>query len=90
MDVFWDPSKARVNLNKHGVRFADAETSLFDPAALTIEDTDSSGEQRFVTIGRDATDKLLVVVHAWRGENIRLISARRATRREVRAYEEGI
>ncbi|MDH3526765.1 MAG: BrnT family toxin, partial [Gammaproteobacteria bacterium] len=51
MDVFWNPFKARVNLKKHGIRFADASTVLFDPDALTIEDTDSVGEQRFVTIG---------------------------------------
>jgi uncharacterized DUF497 family protein len=90
MDVFWDPAKAWANLGKHGVRFADAETVLFDPAALTIEDTDSSGEQRFVTIGRDATTRLLVVVYTWRGDHIRLISARRANRWEIRAYEEGL
>jgi uncharacterized DUF497 family protein len=90
MDVFWDPAKARMNLTKHGVRFADAETVLFDPAALTIEDIDSADEQRFVSVGRDATGRLLVVIYAWRGNNIRLISARRATRREVRAYEEGL
>ena len=90
MDVFWNPSKARVNLKKHGVRFADASTALFDPVALTIEDTDSVGEQRFVTIGRDATGKILVVVYAWREDNVRLISARRANRWEIRTYEEGL
>ncbi len=90
MDVFWDPAKARAHLNKHGVRLADAETVLFDPAALTIEDNDSTGEQRFVSIGRDATSKLLVVVYTWRGDRIRLISARKANRWEIRAYEEGL
>ena len=90
MDVFWNPSKARSNLKKHEVRFADASTVLFDPAALTIEDTDSVEEQRFVTIGRDATGKVLVVVYTWREDNIRLISARRANRWEIRAYEEGL
>jgi len=90
MDVFWNPFKARVNLKKHGIRFADASTVLFDPDALTIEDTDSVGEQRFVTIGRDATGKVLVVVYTWREDNIRLISARRANRWEIRTYEEGL
>jgi uncharacterized DUF497 family protein len=90
MDVVWDPAKARANLKKHGVRFADAELVLFDPSALTIEDKDSETQQRFVTIGRDATGTVLVVVHAYQDEGIRLISARRASRKEIHVYEEGI
>ncbi len=71
---------------KHGVSFADAVAAFSDEAALTIEDDDPD-EQRFVTIGIDAFGRLLVVVYAWRGDDIRVISARKATRRERRHYE---
>ena len=90
VDVLWDPEKARVNLKKHGVRFSDAETVLFDPNALTREDMESGGEQRFVTVGMDAPGRILIVVYTYRGEDIRLISARSANRRERMQYEEGI
>lgn len=90
VDVLWDPEKARVNLKKHGVRFADAEMVLFDPNALTREHMDSEGEQRFVTVGMDSRGRILIVVHTYRGEDIRLISARSATKRERMQYEEGI
>ena len=90
MDVVWDPEKARLNLKKHGVRFSDAEMVFFDPHALTREDTDTEHEQRFVTIGMDSCERVLVAVYAYRGEDIRLISARPATKRERRSYEEGI
>lgn len=63
---------------------------LFDPAALSFEDRDAEGEQRFVSIGRNALDAVLVVVYTYREDHIRLISARRATRKEGRVYEEGI
>ena len=87
MDVLWDPEKAMVNLKKHGVRFSDAETVLFDPNALTREDMESEGEQRFVTVGMDALGRILIVVYTYRGEDIRLISARSATKREKMQYE---
>ena len=90
MEVRWDPSKAKANYKKHGVRFSDAETVLYDPMALSFEDEDTVGEQRFVSIGRDAVGNIFVVVYSYRDETIRLISARRATRKEVRIYEEGI
>ena len=90
MDVLWDSGKARVNLKKHGVRFSYAETVLFDPNALTREDMESEGEQRFVTVGMDSGGRVLVVVYTYRGEDIRLISARSATKRERMQYEEGI
>jgi uncharacterized DUF497 family protein len=90
VDVVWDPDKAKVNLKKHGVRFADAETVLFDPNALTREDMETEGEQRFVTVGMDALGRILIVVYTYRGEDIRLISARSANRRERMQYEEGI
>jgi uncharacterized DUF497 family protein len=90
VDVLWDPGKARVNLKKHGVRFSDAETVLFDPNALTREDMESEGEQRFITVGMDSLGRILIVVYAYRGEDIRLISARSATKSERMQYEEEI
>ena len=89
MDVVWDPRKSASNLAKHGITFADASTVLEDPLALSIED-DRHDEQRFVTLGHDLTGRLLVVVFAFDGPNIRLISARRATPNERRDYEEGV
>jgi uncharacterized DUF497 family protein len=88
--ILWDPSKARTNLRKHGVRFSDAEMVLFDPNAITDEDDTSEAEKRYVSIGLDSMLRVLVVVFTYRGEDIRLISARPATPRERRQYEEGI
>lgn len=88
--VLWDPEKADVSYRKHKVRFSDAESVLFDPMALTRGDRSADDEQRFVTIGIDALDRLLVVVYTYRGQDIRLISARRATKNERKSYEEGI
>ena len=84
----WDPRKADANYRKHGVRFSEAATVLSDELAVTVEDA-GPGEQRFVTIGESAEGRLLVVVYAWRGERIRLISAREATPRERRNYGSG-
>ncbi len=53
MEAEWDPDKAAINLKKHGVRFSDAEASLFDPNALISEDASAEGEQRFIVIGID-------------------------------------
>ena len=90
MGVVWDPGKARDNLAKHGVRFSDAEGVLLDPDALTREDLQARAEQRFVSIGVDGFGRVLVVVYTYRGHDVRLISARPATRRESAHYEEGI
>ncbi|MBI2115813.1 MAG: BrnT family toxin [candidate division NC10 bacterium] len=90
MRVAWDPEKAKLNLRKHGIHFSDAEGVLFDPHALTEEDQTAQGEHRYVTIGLDSLGRILVVVYAYRGDDIRLISARRATRKERRSYETGI
>lgn len=90
MAVVWDPAKAAANLEKHGIRFADAEPVLFDPLAITLEDVTAETEQRHVSIGADALGRTVVVVYAYRGTDVRLISARRATRKERRQYEEGI
>ncbi|MYA66752.1 MAG: BrnT family toxin [Gammaproteobacteria bacterium] len=88
--VIWDQSKARSNLAKHGVAFEDAELVLSDPVALTIEDPDALTERRQVTIGMDALSRVIVVVFTQRGEAARIISARKATRKEREAYAEGI
>jgi uncharacterized DUF497 family protein len=86
MEVEFDPDKARSNLKKHKVSFAHAEQVLRDPMALTIEDPDSEGEVRFVTLGMDALGRVLVVVHAPRGDRVRLISARKASAGEAEQY----
>jgi len=82
----WDKSKARDNESKHGISFADTFAVFEDPNAVTLEDF-QKGEQRYVTIGMDAFGRILVVVYTWRGDNIRIISARKAVRYEVRQYE---
>src|SRR5437762_8426017 len=85
----WDEAKARRNLKKHGVTFAEATSVLGDPLSLTIDDPlHSEQEARFVTIGQSSAGRLLVVVHAEREDHIRIISARVATRRERQSYEE--
>ena len=87
MDYQWDPNKAKSNLKKHGVRFADAMSVFEDENAITIEDEHES-ENRFITIGRDILLRILVVVYTFRGHIIRIISARKATARERKIYEE--
>ena len=87
MRFTFDPAKAAANLRKHGVSFADAEGVLMDPLALTIEDIHSTGERRFIAIGNGNGGELLVVVYTERGPDYRLISARRATRKERKDYE---
>lgn len=84
----YDPAKAAANLKKHGVSFADAEGVLEDPLALTVQDPDSEGETRFITIGMGNAGELLVVVYTERNDEYRIISARRPTRKERRSYED--
>lgn len=88
MGYQWDPNKARINERKHGIKFADAVAVFEDDRAITIPD-DYPDEERFVTIGRDALWRIVVVVYTWRGDDIRIISARKATRREREQYEKG-
>jgi uncharacterized DUF497 family protein len=88
MKVVWDIRKAAANIRDHAIEFSHAATVLNDPMSVTIEDT-RHGEQRFVTIGSDLLGRILVVVYAYSGEEeIRLISARKATPKERRIYEE--
>jgi len=85
----WDSRKARSNLEKHGVSFEEAKSVFGDPASLTIRDPEHSEfEDRFVILGYSERGKLLVVVHTERGDNIRIINARRASKRERVVYEE--
>jgi len=85
----WDPRKSETNLRKHRVSFHEAATVFADPLTLTYPDPDHSiFEQRFLTIGTSNTGRLLIVAHTDKGETMRLISARRATARERKHYEE--
>ena len=88
MDSFeYDTAKAEANFKKHGVAFPDGEGVLQDPLALTLEDPESRGEQRFVAIGVGHGGELLVVAYTERAGAFRLISVRRATRKERKQYE---
>lgn len=86
MEFEFDPTKAKANLRKHGLSFSHAEQALRDPMAVTIEDPDAIGEQRFVSLGMDALGRVLVVVHTQREERTRVISARKASRGESEQY----
>ncbi len=87
----WHAAKARANFAKHGVSFAEAATVFLDPLALTFPDPDHSGaEVREITIGHGAGGAVIFVSHAIREGRVRVISARKATRRERKQYEEGI
>ncbi len=88
MEFEWDPEKAKINLTKHGVSFPHASTIFGDPLSMTFHDPDhSDDEDRYITIGSSADDVLLIVSHTDRDERIGIISARKATRRERRIYE---
>jgi uncharacterized DUF497 family protein len=90
MIVEWDDRKAAANLRKHGVSFSEAVTVLEHVLGVTYRDVDHSlDESRYLTIGPSSGGRILVVAHTEREEAIRLISARHATRRERRHYEEG-
>lgn len=89
MGLEWDPEKAESNFRKHGVRFAETEPVFEDDLALTIPDDESDpDEPRFISIGMGAMARILVVVYADRGNNIRIISARLAEPHEREVYEE--
>ncbi len=88
MQYQWDRNKALSNLNKHGIDFADAVSVFSDELAITIFD-DRFEEERFITIGIDLFSRVLVVVYTMRDDEIRLISARKASKNERSQYEEG-
>ena len=86
----WDPTKAASNLKDHKVSFEEASTVFGDPLASTFPDPDhGAGEERWLTFGLSSPGRLLVVSHTERRLKVRLISARPATRRERKIYEEG-
>ena len=88
MQFSWDPDKALQNQSDHGVSFQEASTVFGDLLAVTVSDPDHSiGEERFVTMGQSNASQLLVVCHTEQGDNIRIISARRATAHERKDYE---
>lgn len=90
VNIAWDPDKAAANLVAHGVGFAEAATVLNDDHALTREDRDAQGEQRFVSLGMSASGALLVVVFTHREPDIyRLISAWKANKPQRKQYENG-
>jgi len=85
----WDPEKAAANLRRHGVTFEEASTAFGDPLSLTIGDPDHSDEEnRLILLGYSDARRLLAVSHTERGETIRLISARIASRPERKDYEQ--
>jgi len=86
----WDNKKAQSNNKKHGITFEEASSIFGDILSITISDpAHSIGENRFITIGRSINDKLIVVVHTDRDDIIRIISARKAARNEIRKYKQG-
>ena len=90
MDFEWDDQQDELNLRKHGVTFAEAATVFDDPLAITYFDPDHSQEEsRFLTIGMSIDGRVLILSHTDRGANIRIISARAATRFERKGYENG-
>lgn len=85
--IEWDSDKADSNLKKHGVGFEEAATALLDPMALAQEDAGSEGEPRWILTGMGAALRLLTVVYTLRRQDrVRIISARRATRKEAEQY----
>ena len=89
MEFEWDPAKALENLRVHGVNFAVA-AQVFDNPYLQWEDSDAEAEQRFEALGIDGLGRLLVVVYTYRPGKIRLISARKATKKEGKEYAQRV
>lgn len=90
MKFQWDPRKARLNIAKHGVSFEEATTAFRDSLSATAADLDhSEDEKRFITFGLSSRGRLLQISHTERGELIRIINARLATKQERKIYEEG-
>ena len=84
----WDEEKAKSNLKKHGVSFEEGATIFNDPMIATILDPDhSKDEERFISIGMSLIRRLLTVIHTYRKDRLRLISARKATKAEKKNYE---
>ncbi|KOR31753.1 hypothetical protein TI05_11640 [Achromatium sp. WMS3] len=90
MDFEWNPQKVEINSKKHGVSFEEASSVFGDTLSVTYPDPEHSmNEERFVMIGLSSKQQVLVISHMYRGETVRIISARPATKREQRFYEHG-
>jgi uncharacterized protein len=88
MEFVWDRSKAQTNHQKHGISFEEAQTVFHDAYARLIHDPDhSDDEDRFILLGISCTPRLLVVCHCYKKNEIRIISARKATKKETISYE---
>ncbi|MCP3959626.1 MAG: BrnT family toxin [bacterium] len=91
MEFEWDAVKAADNERKHGVSFMEAASCFWDPLQVAFYDPDhSDDEDREILIGHSHRDRLLMVVYTLRGETIRVVSARRAKRKEAKDYERGL
>ena len=90
MEYESNPAKALINQRKHGVAFDEAATCLLDPMALVREDGDAIGEHRYVLVGMSDVGRTLTVCYTMRGEIPRVISARKATKKEQQSYAQGI
>ena len=89
--VQWDPSKARKNLEKHDVSFVEGASVFDDSFSITVDDRSHSiGESRFLTIGYSDRNRILVVVHTDRDDEIRIISVRPANTKERKIYEQDL
>ena len=88
MEYQWDPGKADLNSRKHEIDFADAVGVFEDEWGLTLKREVVEGEERFATVGTDFIGRIVVVIYAYRGDDVRLISARPATRVERNVYEQ--
>ena len=87
----WDSRRAASNLRRHGVAFGEATSVFSDPLARIFDDEDHAiEEQREIIIGHSTRDRLLLVSFTQRGDTIRIISARKATRNERKDYEEAV
>ncbi|MEI6747476.1 MAG: BrnT family toxin [Methylococcaceae bacterium] len=86
MKIEFDSKKAAINLAKHGVSFEEAQSCLLDTEALVFEDNDCVGENRWVLLGMSNKARLLIVIYTVRAESVRLISARKPTKKEVKNY----
>ena len=90
MDIVWNLAKAAANKLKHRISFSDLEPVFSDHYAISLEDPDSNCESRYLKIGLDAMGRIVVVVYTYQDSLIRIISARKASKSECKAYEKRI
>ncbi|MFM6012585.1 MAG: BrnT family toxin [Dolichospermum sp.] len=90
MEFEWDTKKAESNLSKHGISFTEAQTVFDDPLYVDFYDPDhSEAEHRYIIIGESSKNRILLVAYTEREDKIRIISARKVTKQELKAYQEG-